>query len=404
MKKIVPVFILLILGGIAFLVIRNPPEVDRRPPVAGPQMTVDVMSIEQQPYHVRLESYGTVKPQIQSMLVAQVSGEITKISDSLRGGGFFEKDDVLLSIDDRDYLADVKIAEATLLDARQALAQEQARALQAQQDWDRLGQKGEPGDLVLRKPQLLAAQARLISAQSTLEKARLDLERTKITAPYAGRVMKKMVDLGQVVTVNSQVAEVYAVDKVEIRLPLRNRDLSFIDLPEDYRFELAQSTAGPQVTIFSELAGGSRWQGRVVRTESAIDDNARQLHVVAQIDDPYGQQAKGKTPLKIGQYVTAVLSGRNLSKAIVIPNKAIYQGSYVYLVTDGVLKRQEIQIAWQNRNQTIIDSGLQPGDKLVLTSLGQVTSGVRVKIANDTAAADLAVSVLESESAGGEEL
>lgn len=404
MKKIAPFFILLILGGIAFLVISNPPEVDRRPPAAGPQMSVDVMSIEQQPYHVRLESYGTVQPRIQSLLVAQVSGEITKISDSLRGGGFFEQGDVLLTIDDRDYLADVKIAEATLLDARQALAQEQARTLQAQQDWNRLGQEGEPGDLVLRKPQLLAAEARVISAQSTLEKARLDLERTKIVAPYAGRVMQKMVDLGQVVTMNSQVAEVYAVDKVEIRLPLRNRDLSFIDLPEDYRFENAGSAAEPQVTIISELALGSEWQGQVVRTESAIDDNARQLHVVAQIDDPFGKQAEGKTPLKIGQYVTAVLSGKHLTKAIVIPNKAIYQGSYVYLVVDGLLKRQEIEIAWQNRNQAIIKNGLQAGDKLVLTSLGQVTSGVRVSIAPETDGSERAVSLFESDKASGENL
>jgi multidrug efflux pump subunit AcrA (membrane-fusion protein) len=110
MKKIAPVFILLILGGIAFLVVSNPPEVDRRPPPAGPQMTVDVMSIEAQPYHVRLQSYGTVQPRIQSRLVAQVSGVITKISDSLRGGGFFEAGDVLLNIDERDYLADVKIS------------------------------------------------------------------------------------------------------------------------------------------------------------------------------------------------------------------------------------------------------------------------------------------------------
>ncbi|NKB38602.1 MAG: efflux RND transporter periplasmic adaptor subunit [Gammaproteobacteria bacterium] len=338
------------------------------------------------------------------MLVAQVSGEITKISDSLREGGFFEKGDILLSIDERDYLADVKIAEATLLDASQALAQEQARSVQAQQDWNRLGQQGEPGDLVLRKPQLQAAEARVISAESALEKAQLDLERTKITAPYAGRVMEKMVDLGSVVNINSAVAEVYAVDKMEIRLPLRNRDLSFIDLPEDYRFENAEDIPAPEVTIISELAGGSEWQGRIVRTESAIDDNARQLHVVAQIDDPFGKHAEGKTPLKIGQYVTAALSGRRLSQAVVIPNKAIYQGSYVYLVVDGVLKRQEIKIAWQNQDQAVIESGLAQADQLVLTSLGQVTSGVRVSIATGTGSKERAAAILKAGTASGERL
>ena len=403
MKKIAPLVILLVLGGLAFLLLSNPPEANRRPPPAGPQLTVDVMSVEKRPYHVRLESYGTVQPRIQSMLVAQVSGEIKSINDSLREGGFFEKGEVLLNIDDRDYLADVKIAEAAWLDARQVLAEEKARSEQALEDWRRLGRKGEASDLVLRKPQLLAAEARVISAESALQKARLDLERTRIVAPYAGRVMRKMVDLGQVVNNNSQLAEVYAVDKVEVRLPLRNRDLAFIDLPEDYRFE-SEQTPGPRVTIHSELAGGSKWQGQVVRTESAIDDSARQLHVVAQVDDPFGEQARGKTPLKIGQYVTAELSGKQLEAALVIPNRAIYQGSYVYIVVDKVLNRRDIRIAWQNQDQAIIETGLQVGEQLVLTSLGQVTSGVRVQIAGGAGSGERAAALLDGDGAEGEKL
>lgn len=388
MKKFAPIIILIVLGGIAFLIMRNPPEAERRDAPSGPQMTVDVMTLHKRPYQVRLQSYGTVQPRTQSMLVAQVAGEITSINDSLREGGFFEKGDELLSIDARDYRADVKIAEASLMDARQSLAEQKARAVQALEDWNRLGNKGEAPDLVLRKPQLLAAEARVISAESVLEKSNLELERTRILAPYAGRVMHKMVDQGQVVNSNSQLAEVYAVDFVEIRLPLRNRDLSFIDLPEDYRFENDDRNEGPQVTIYSELAGGSEWQGMVVRTESEIDDNARQLHVVAQIDNPFGLQAHGKTPLKIGQYVTAELMGKQVEDALVIPNRAIYQGTYVYVVIDGVLQRRDINIAWQNQEEAIIDDGLAEGDELVLTSLGQVTSGVRVSVSNKAGASD----------------
>jgi len=388
MKKFAPIIILIVLGGIAFLIMRNPPEAERRDAPSGPQMTVDVMTLHKRPYQVRLQSYGSVQPRTQSMLVAQVAGEITSISDSLREGGFFEEGDELLSIDARDYRADVKIAEASLMDARQSFAEQKARAVQALEDWNRLGNKGEAPDLVLRKPQLLAAEARVISAESSLDKSKLELERTRIVAPYAGRVMNKMVDVGQVINRNSQLAEVYAVDFVEIRLPLRNHDLSFIDLPEDYRFENDDRNAGPQVTIYSELAGRSEWQGMVVRTESEIDDNARQLHVVAQIDNPFGLQARGKTPLKIGQYVTAELMGKQVQDALVIPNRAIYQGTYVYVVIDGVLQRRDINIAWQNQDEAIIEDGLAEGDALVLTSLGQVTSGVRVSVANKVDASD----------------
>ena len=383
MKKLAPLIILVLLGGVAFVVMKNPPEADRIRPVQEAQMTVDVLTLDRRPYHVKLDSYGTVQPRTRSMLVAQVDGEITEISDSLREGGFFEKDDPLLNIDSRDYEADVKIAEASLMDARQALAQEKARAVQALEDWNRLGNEGEAPDLVLRKPQLLAAESRVISAESALSKSNLELERTRILAPFAGRVMNKMVDVGQVVGRNSQLAEVYAVDYVEIRLPLRNRDLAFIDLPEDYRFSNEAETNGPQVAIHSDLAGGTTWMGKVVRTESAIDESARQLHVVAQIDDPFGSNAKGRAPLKIGQYVTAQLSGKQLDTALVIPNRAIYQGSYVYIVEDGVLQRREIDIAWQNQHEALIKQGLETGDKLVLTPLGQVTCGVRVSVSTE---------------------
>lgn len=264
------------------------------------------------------------------------------------------------------------------MDARQALAEAEARSVQAAEDWQRLGNEGEAPSLVLREPQLEAAKARVISAQSGLRKAQLDLERTKIVAPFAGRVLRKMVDVGQVVSVNTMLAEIYATDSVEIRLPLRNRDLPFIDLPESYRFAGVDPQRELPVIISSDLTGPSSWEARLVRTEGAIDESARQLHVIAQIADPFGKANESRAPLKIGQYVTAEMPGRTVSEAIVIPNNTIYQGSYVYVVEDGTLRRKDIEVAWQDDAEAIVAAGLQVGDELVLTPLGQVTSGIRV--------------------------
>ena len=102
--------------------------------------------------------------------------------------------------------------------------------------------------------------------------------------------------------------------------------------------------------------------------------------MIAQIDDPFGRQSEGKAPLKIGQYVTAEIKGRKLSDVLVIPNNTIYQGSYVYTVEDGVLRRKDVDIAWQNDVEAIIHGGISPGDELVTTPLGQVTSGIRVSV------------------------
>ena len=354
------------------------PQSERRPPQGGPQLAVETLRINTQDYPVRLESYGTVQPKTRSILVAQVAGQIVSINPNVRDGGFFEKGDVLATIDPRDYEADVRIAEATLMDARQALAEAEARSNQAAEDWQRLGNEGDAPALVLRLPQLEAAKARVISAQSALRKAQLDLERTNVVAPFAGRALRKFVDLGQVVSVNTQLAEIYATDTVEIRLPLRNRDLPFIDLPESYRFTGVSPDREVPVVIRSDLTGPNSWQGRLIRTEGAIDESARQLHVIAEIQDPFGRGSESRNPLKIGQYVTAEMPGRVVDEAVVIPNTTIYQGSYVYVVENGILRRRDIDVAWQNDTEAIVAGNLDIGDELVLTPLGQVTSGIRV--------------------------
>lgn len=383
MSKKLKLLPLIILGGllaVAAVIRLNPPEAAQRMNAGGPQMAVETVTVTPQDYPIRLESYGTIQPRTQSILVAQVGGQIVEVNPNLRDGGFFEAGDVLMRIDSRDYAADVRIAEATLADARQALAEAEARTNQAREDWERLGNPGDAPDLVLRIPQLEAARARVRSAESALEKVRLDLERTDIRAPFAGRVLRKRVDLGQVVSPNAQLADIYATDIVEIRLPLRNRDLPFIDLPETYRYSEATENAGARVEIQSDLAGQGTWDARLVRTEGAIDATARQLHVIAQIDDPFAPASAGQSPLKIGQYVTARLEGDTMRDALVIPNNTIYHGTYVYIVEDGILQRRDIDISWQNDAEAIITAGLEPGDRLVLTPLGQVTSGLRVSI------------------------
>ena len=382
-KRLIPVAIFGGLILIAVLILMNPPETPQRPAFAGPQMVVETRSVERQQYQVWLQSYGTVQPRTKSVLVAQVGGQIVSINANVRDGGFFEKGDILARIDPRDYEADVRISEASLADARTALAEAEARTVQAREDWERLGNTGEAPELVLRLPQLDAANARVMSAESALEKARLDLERSMIVAPFAGRVLRKLVDVGQVVSPNTQLAEIYATDVVEIRLPLRNRDLGFIELPESFRFSDEDRAANTEVTIKSDLIGDESWPARLVRTEGAIDESARQLHVIAQIDDPFGPANAGKSPLKIGQYVTAEIAGHELDDVLVIPNNSIYQGSYVYIVENDVLRRRDIVIAWQNDNDAVVTSGLDHGDQLVITPLGQVTSGIKVSIAGE---------------------
>ncbi|MEM0514861.1 efflux RND transporter periplasmic adaptor subunit [Pseudoalteromonas sp. YIC-827] len=378
-KILIPLVVIVVTVLLVMFIKGNPPKANRfsSPPKA--KVNVAVKTLTPENYQVMIDSFGTVKPRTQSMLVAQASGQIIEISEQFREGGFFEKGDVLLQLDDRDHRAEVKSAQAALLTAEQSLLEEQARGRQAITDWERLGNGEQASSLVLRKPQLAAAEASVLSAQATLEKAKLDLERTKITAPYAGRVLSRSVDLGQVVSNNMELANIYAIDRVEIRLPIKNKDLPFIKLPEQFR-DGAKNSAGSLVNFSSDLVGKQQWQGQVIRTEGAIDESAQQLYVVAQINDPYQATSSNQYPIKIGQYIKAQITGQTIENAIVIPNSAIYQGTYVYVEEQGVLRRKNISLAWQNANHAMVAEGLSAGDHLVITPLGQVSSGTQVTV------------------------
>lgn len=381
-KILLPIIIITVTVFLVMTILKNPPASQRGKASKAPQMTVEVTTLAPQAYQVVVQSFGTVSPRTQSVLFSQVSGQINHVSKQFRTGGFFEQGDVLVQLDDRDYRAEVKIAQASLMAAKQSLQEEGARVKQAEADWKRLGNGGEANALVLRKPQYEAAKAQVLSAEAQLEKVKLSLERTQIVAPYVGRILKKNVDIGQVISSNTQLADIFAVDYVEIRLPIKNKDLPLMKLPEEYSNEHAQlESNSSNVVISSDLMGEQVWQGRIVRTESAIDELSQQLYVVAQIIRPYDGDYNQGPQIKMGQYVTAKITGRKIDNTIVIPSRAIYQGSYVYIVKDNLLMRKEVTLGWQNGSESIVTSGLMAGDKLVLTSLGQVNSGTPVSIA-----------------------
>ena len=172
-KVLIPVVILMMTFFLTQIILKNPPKSNRGKGAESAQITVETLNLLPQNYQVMINSFGTVKPRTKSILVAQVSGEINEVSREFRDGGFFEKGDILVRLDDRDHQAEVKINQSSLLSAKQVLLEEQARAKQAVIDWQRLGNGAEPNALVLREPQLAAAQAQGLSAQGKLEKAQL---------------------------------------------------------------------------------------------------------------------------------------------------------------------------------------------------------------------------------------
>ena len=166
------------------------------------------------------------------------------------------------------------------------MADETARSEQALKDWQNMGKQGEPSDLGLRKPQMADAKANVSAAEADVEKAQRDFERTQITVPYDGLVRQKAVDIGQYVTPGTRLGVTFAIDTAEIRLPLTNTDLKYLELPIGTQAKNPDKPY-PPVTLSAQRAGDTdQWQAQIIRTEGVVDETSRVVYAVAQVTDP----------------------------------------------------------------------------------------------------------------------
>ena len=228
---------------------------------------VDTIVAEVVSLNFSVNSQGTVRPRTETTLVSEVSGKIVSVAPEFVAGGFFHQGEVLLQIDPSDYEAGLKRAAAALASRKAKLADETARSEQALKDWNNMGKKGQPSDLGLRKPQLADAAANVSAAEADVQKARRDLERTRITVPYDGLVRQKAVDIGQYVTLGTRLGVTFAVDTAEVRLPLTNNDLHYLDLPSETDV-INKNRSFPPVKLTAEGgAGTNEWQARIIRTD-----------------------------------------------------------------------------------------------------------------------------------------
>ncbi|MCB1237750.1 MAG: efflux RND transporter periplasmic adaptor subunit [Verrucomicrobiae bacterium] len=386
-RILLPLLILGAAGTVVWWLVKTKPE-PMQHEVAAPVTRVEATRLRPETFPVYLETRGVVRPRTETTLIPEVSGRVIEVSPSFRQGGFFEEGEILLKIDPVDYEAAVVIAESNVAQARTALEEERARGEQAMENWKRLGKSGEPSDLVLRKPQFAEMEARLKASDAELARARRDLERTTLKAPYAGRVLEQNVDVGQFVNTGTQLGRVFAIDYVEIRLPLSNRQLAFADLPELYRGNVAKApehplSGEPDVSIRADIGGQpAEWSGNVVRVEGAIDQRTRQLFVVAQVDDPYRHAGDGKPPLKVGLFVDASLRGKTLDDVFVLPRGAVRAGGEVIVITaENRIRRQKVEPVWSDRDHVVIpgeEAGLKAGDIVCLTPLAFPANGAPV--------------------------
>ncbi|MCY3838120.1 MAG: efflux RND transporter periplasmic adaptor subunit [Gammaproteobacteria bacterium] len=371
------------LAAVALFAARTPAVQNPAPP---PTLLVDVAEARREPVTFVVRSQGVVAPRTRTTIVSEVSGTVVEVSPAFVAGGFFEKGDVLVRIDPRNYSTALKRATAAVAQAETKVATENALAGYAYEDWERLrsleAADRPASDLTLRKPQLAEAVAGLESAEADLEKATEDLSRTVIRAPYDGMVREKRADVGQFVNTGTPVAETFATDYAEIRLPIPQTDLQYLELAR------LNADGSLQATLRADIGGVIHdWSAEIVRTEGVFDPDTRVLHLVAQVQDPY---ASGGEPLRIGTFVSAAIEGMDAGDVFVIPRHSLERGRTLWMVGSETrrlaeepiltIRPRDLEVVRTDEGFAYVAAGLRDGERYTVTPPENSLPGMRVRI------------------------
>ncbi|MEM0897077.1 MAG: efflux RND transporter periplasmic adaptor subunit [Verrucomicrobiota bacterium] len=380
-RILLPVLILAV-GAVGYWLLLVEDEEPRRPDRPERVLKTEVIELKREDFQTLIQTQGEVRPLNNAILTAEVSGKVHAISESLQDGSFFEEGETLMEIAKEDYEAEVIAAEANLSQAVAAFAQEETKSNQARLNWNELGYEEEPNELVLRLPQLREAKANVKAAEAALERAQRNLDRTQVRAPFAGRILRRLISIGQTISPSTELATMFSTDFVEVRLPIAARDLSFLNLPESIK----DSPVPVELRDALNPESSAVWQAEIIGTEGALDPDSRELFAIARVRDPFSRLVArdlAGPPLRIGQPVVAAIQGRTLLDVHLIPRQAVRQLSFIYLVdpVSLTLNRHEIQPIWSDKEHLVLaDDTLADGSLLATSKLVYAPNLSRVEI------------------------
>ena len=371
-------------AAITALLYLNRPPTEIAAPVYVP-VSVDVAEIVKENLRIQVQAQGTVSPLQETSILSEVKGRVIEVSPAFNVGGFVSRDDMLLRIDPRDYQTSLLRAQAAVESAESNLAQEKGRSEVALREWKKLPKGSqrsqEAKDLYLRKPQLELAEAQLLAAHADLNTARDNLDRTNIKAPYDALIRNKHSDLGQFVSPGTPLADIFSVESAEIRLPIPQSKLAYLELPD-----LGTYDNGSSIDLYTDVSGEVKhWTAFLHRTEGTFDERSRALFTVARIEDPYALKDTDRQPLRIGTFVNANIEGRELADIVTLPRYVLRAGNFVWVVDESMhLRNRKVTILRTGGDLVYISAGLDEGDLVSLTNLDNSFDGSRVRIQSST--------------------
>ena len=326
-------------------------------------VAVRVTTAEQRSIAEELALTGTLKPKAQVQVVSEVAARLVQLVKD--EGQYVAKGEVIAVLDSTDFRLSHERAQA-------AVAVAEANREHALTERERANTLLKTGGIT--EQDHLAAQVKLQVAEASLRQTKAEaalagqnLARTRIRAPFSGRVTKRLVDQGTMLAAGTAVVELVDNSVLEFRASVPSAD-----------FAKVRENASLVITVDS--MPGFQTQGRVERILPKVDERSRSFEVVARVTE--------KTNLVSGMFARARLKVRELPNALVVPPTAVLhdgteaQSASLFVVENGKAELKQVALGYEGLDAVEVKQGLTPGATVVVDPPTTLASGAPVQVPN----------------------
>ena len=329
---------------------------------------VVVATVAQETVPVELRAIGNIQAYNTVQVKAQVAGEVTGVF--FKEGDDVKQGQLLFNLDPRTFEADLKRLESTL-------ARDQAEAANARAQATRYAKLMEEGVVAREQYDQYRTQAEAMEAavqadKSAVEYARVRLGYTKIYSPISGRTGSLLVHRGNVVKENDKDSVLVTINQVT---PI----YAEFAVPERYLPQIkAQAAAAGKLKVQALPPGES---GAEEGTLSFVDNSVNQTTGTILLKGTFANPARRLWP---GQFVDVVLRLGERANALLVPTQAVQtaqQGQFVFVVkNDRTVEQRPVKVGEAVEGSTIIEQGVQAGERVVTDGQLRLVPGVHVEI------------------------
>ena len=381
------VVLVLAVGVVAAMgIIRSRPQAVQTPPDDS-GVLVEVAEVRRLPRRIDVAAQGTVVPAQRVVVQPQVSGRIDAVAANLAPGTILRAGDLIFAIEDADFKLAVAKATAAVAEAAAQMELEQGRGRVAEREWelfqDELDAEQKAASLALREPQLRSRLSAVQTARANLARDRLDLERTVVRSPFNAVVLSESIEVGQIVTPQSQAVTLAGTDAFWVRAAVRTEELDQLRVPG-----LHGAAHGSRALVRLDAEDGDVLPGRIVRLLGDLDTAGRMARVLVEVADPLGLgsgagRGDRRGLLLLDSYVDLMLEGATVRDLFEVPREWLHEGGNLRMYSDGRLELRPVEVAWRFEDSVCIAGGLNEGEMVVTSRLATPIEGMKLRRVDD---------------------